>query len=98
MFDPKNFLKLAKDLIKEDTDEAKLRSSISRAYYGTFHLFRNWLENLPNRKYTFRYDSTDHIKIQKLLKKEKGRKIKDKFRKTRQNRNNADYNLNKIKK
>ncbi|MFV1951850.1 MAG: hypothetical protein ACC630_07860 [Nitrospinota bacterium] len=95
MFNPVSFLKLAEDLIKGSTDEAKIRSSISRTYYGTFHLCKNWLESLPGKRYTFQYDASDHIQVQKLLKKEKGRNTKDKFSKARRNRNYADYDLNK---
>ncbi len=45
MFDPDEFLKLAENLIKESPTEAEIRSSISRAYYGSFHLCKKWLES-----------------------------------------------------
>jgi len=41
LFDPEDFLFLAKRLIEESDDEATLRTVISRAYYGAFLALRS---------------------------------------------------------
>ena len=50
-FDWSEYLNLANELIKIDIDEAKQRSSISRAYYAAFCMARNYLrDNLGDPK------------------------------------------------
>ena len=44
-FDWSEYFNLANELIKTDANEAKQRSSISRAYYAAFCLARNYLRD-----------------------------------------------------
>ena len=44
-FDWSEYLNLANQLVNVETNEAKQRSSISRAYYGAFCLARNYLRD-----------------------------------------------------
>jgi len=52
-FDWSEYLKLAQELAGDDTtsanEEAKLRSSISRAYYAAFCKARNYLRDVENQ-------------------------------------------------
>lgn len=43
------YLNLAKELARSDNDEAKLRSSISRAYYAAFCNAKNYLEDVDHQ-------------------------------------------------
>ncbi|MDQ1282708.1 MAG: hypothetical protein QG666_497 [Euryarchaeota archaeon] len=60
-FDWKKYLDLAEDLAQNETDEAKLRASISRAYYAAFCNARNYMkckdhnEFPPNAKEHHKY-------------------------------------------
>jgi uncharacterized protein (UPF0332 family) len=60
----KHYLDLAENLAKSNTDEAKLRASISRAYYAAFCISRNYMfnhdgnkfpENIGEHKYLVQY-------------------------------------------
>lgn len=44
-FDWSEYLKLAQELVEGDTNEAKQRSAISRAYYASFCFARNYLKD-----------------------------------------------------
>ena len=60
-FDWKKYLDLAEDLAQNKSDEAKLRASVSRAYYAAFCNARNYMFNIdqnpfpPNVKGHHRY-------------------------------------------
>ncbi len=49
-FDWSKYYDLASELVSTDTDEAKQRSSISRAYYAAFCLARNYLKEELNEE------------------------------------------------
>ena len=48
-FEWTQYLNLAKKLAQGDNDEAKLRSSISRAYYAAFCNAKNYLEDVDHQ-------------------------------------------------
>jgi uncharacterized protein (UPF0332 family) len=54
MFDWSDYLDLANelagDIASQTTEEAKLRSSVSRAYYAAFCKARNYLRSITNRQ------------------------------------------------
>jgi len=53
-FDPRDFLKLSKDLVNDAsyyTRESVSRTSISRAYYSAFLTCRTWLETRHRLKF-----------------------------------------------
>jgi uncharacterized protein (UPF0332 family) len=52
----KHYLELAEDLAKYQTDEARLRASISRAYYAAFCNARNYMLNKDNNDFPRKYD------------------------------------------
>jgi uncharacterized protein (UPF0332 family) len=43
-FNPRDFLRLARELSQRPSDEASLRSSISRAYYAAFWIARDFIK------------------------------------------------------
>jgi len=77
---------LAKELYNSaDSDEAKLRSAISRAYYAVFCIARK-KTGIMTRK------STDHKKVADYFKRDKRtQKIYENLRRLRNDRNRADY-------
>lgn len=103
-FDPKDFLKLSKDLINDtqyNTRESVHRTSISRAYYSAFLVCRTWLET---KGYKFPPTADAHQKVIKYLRQKriyknlqhKTRTVADVLAKLRRDgRNEADYNLQK---
>jgi uncharacterized protein (UPF0332 family) len=52
----KHYLDLAEDLATSRTDEAKLRASISRAYYAAFCNARNYMLTKDNNQFPTRID------------------------------------------
>lgn len=93
MFDPLDFLKLAEELKYSPSDEAKLRTSISRAYYSAFLKAREWLK--PQTKKLYKGPEA-HEDVQDDLELYKGRGLKDKLSTLRRHRNVVDYNLLKV--
>jgi uncharacterized protein (UPF0332 family) len=90
MFDALDFLDLAKEL-KSATDEAKIRTSIGRAYYAAFLYAREWLRA---KGWSIYDNKDDHYRVLDGLKKYKGRALMDKMKSLRRDyRNEADYNL-----
>ncbi len=93
-FDWKQYLDLARDLSQpttsdKGTQEARLRSAVSRAYYAAFcharNYSRNWLKFVPN------HTADDHGRLRAFLKDGKRRGIALKLDQLRQWRNDADY-------
>jgi uncharacterized protein (UPF0332 family) len=61
-FDWSEYFNLAKELA-ETSEEAKLRSAVSRAYYSAFCLARNYLRDIPQKPRLSRnktYDINPH--------------------------------------
>lgn len=52
---------LAEDLANYKTDEAKLRASISRAYYAAFCHARNYMLNKDNNNFPQQYDHHKYL-------------------------------------
>jgi uncharacterized protein (UPF0332 family) len=75
MFDPLDFLPVAYAL-KNEADEAKIRTSIGRAYYAAFLYAREWLRA---KNYDIFDDYRDHGKVPNGLEEYIGRKAKDKM-------------------
>ncbi|MCD6093285.1 MAG: hypothetical protein J7J51_00600 [Candidatus Omnitrophica bacterium] len=93
MFDPLDFLKLAEELISFG-DEARLRTAVSRAYYGAFLFSREWLRA---KRWLLYGDARDHYRVKNGLRKYRGRKISDKLHFLyRKLRGDADYELTKV--
>ena len=91
MFNPLDFLDLADELKPSNGNEAKIRTSISRAYYAAFLYAREWLRA---NNWTLYDDGRDHRKVQEGLEYYKGRGLRDKMAYLRRDyRNEADYNL-----
>lgn len=100
-FDWSKYLDLAKELANsnsEESNEAKLRSSISRAYYAAFCKARIYLRDIekdprlqPNRNLTV--DNVHRYVIEEFRsKKEKELvQIGENLARLRRHRNNADY-------
>jgi hypothetical protein len=71
-FDWREFIELGKSLIKEGTqvqlNESKLRSAVSRFYYGAFCFTRNYME----QEYHFKRSGghSDHKDLQEYLEKQ----------------------------
>lgn len=57
----KHYLDLAEDLAKSKTDEARLRASISRAYYAAFCNARNYMLNKDNNNFPLRQDHHKYL-------------------------------------
>ena len=57
----KHYLDLAEDLAKHDTDEARLRASISRAYYAAFCNARNYMINKDDNQFPQRHDHHKYL-------------------------------------
>ena len=93
-FDWKQYLDLARELSppttsNAGTQEARLRSAVSRAYYAVFcharNYSRDWLKFVPN------HTADDHGRLRAFLKDGKRRGIALKLDQLRQWRNDADY-------
>jgi len=106
VFDPKDFLKLAQDLVNDANydHESCFRTCISRAYYAAFLVCRTFLEFWCN--FSFPQTADVHKKVIMALRKRKVIKVlkgsygtrylvADMLDQLRKNgRNKADYNLN----
>jgi uncharacterized protein (UPF0332 family) len=57
----KHYLDLAEHLAKSRMDEAKLRASISRAYYAAFCNARNYMLTKDNNPFPLRYDHHKYL-------------------------------------
>lgn len=95
-FNWRSYLDLAIELEKE-TNEAKLRSSISRAYYAAFCSARNYMEDKDRHKLPL--DGSEHQYIIDYYSGHKGRstnrnrtQIAQDLVRMRRERVNADYN------
>ena len=72
-FDWREFIELGKGLIAEGTqvqlNESKLRSAVSRLYYGSFCYTRNYMEQEYNYSYIRSEEHSVHKDLQEYLKK-----------------------------
>lgn len=93
-FEWKQYLDLARELSQPTTSdagtqEARLRSAVSRAYYAAFcharNYSRDWLKFRPN------HTADDHGRLRAFLKDGKRRGIALKLDQLRQWRNDSDY-------
>ncbi len=93
-FDWLHYLDLAQDLFTQATSspyqDAKLRCSISRAYYATYHKARlrlhdRWGISVPA-------DASAHGEVRKEFKKKNQKQIAVTLDRMRIDRNKADYN------
>jgi uncharacterized protein (UPF0332 family) len=57
----KHYLDLAEDLARSGTNEARLRASISRAYYAAFCNARNYMINKDNNSFPLRHDHHKYL-------------------------------------
>ncbi|MCY7383006.1 MAG: HEPN domain-containing protein [Microcoleus sp. CAN_BIN18] len=97
-FDWSQYLNLAQELAAS-TEEAKLRSAISRAYYSVFCLARNYLRDIeqdPRLSRNKTYDINDHQYVAEefIYNRSKSQKITEIGRnltRLRKIRNQADY-------
>lgn len=87
-FNWREYIKLAEDLIKNQT-EASLRSSISRSYYGAFCIARN---KKGYKEYKEKNIHWEVINGYKNSNKENEQKIGILLDALRKDRNKADYN------
>lgn len=69
------FLVLAEDLGKK-SDEASLRSAISRAYYSIYHMALDFCETSMTPSFQRTRGRTDHFAIREHLKKHSDSKIR----------------------
>ena len=102
-FDWSEYLNLAQELAATNSDssgnrEAKLRSAISRAYYSTFCLARNYLRDIEKDPRLFRKnrDIKEHQYVAEEFiyhptKKKNMVKIGENLSRLRELRNKADY-------
>ena len=72
--DWKGFLRIAKDLVKEESDEAKLRSAVNRSYFTAFHMSILFAE----AHYSFTKDKyrNDHKRILEEFRKKEDKEVK----------------------
>jgi uncharacterized protein (UPF0332 family) len=104
-FNWSKYLDLAKELgssNSEESNEAKLRSSISRAYYAAFCKARIYLrdiekdprlqpQNYPNKDFNVHQYVIDNLKSRKKKEEKELVKIGEYLFRLRQQRNKADY-------
>lgn len=91
-FDPQHFLNLATKLAIDTnySDEARYRTSISRAYYAAHLVSRKKLES---KGYSFSIDENIHWKVIDCMKKENYH-IGDMLFQLKRKRKDADYEVN----
>lgn len=92
--EPVAFLELAKDLCKQSNNEAALRSAVSRSYYGLFHLAKQFIEKHVHR---LPKGAESHKKVYMYLNNCNLATIRDiagDLNDLRDDRNDADYELN----
>ena len=91
LFDPKDFLRLARGLAQQNgAREAELRTAVSRAYYGVFLQAREMLAS--SGEITPTGTGRDHELVIEAL-RNRGGPHGDELDKLRRNRNRVDYNL-----
>lgn len=92
-FDWLHYIDIAQELFSQAPNsshkDASLRSSISRAYYGTFHkarhrIYSKWGVSVPE-------DATAHTQLRREFKKRNYQKIAATLNRMRVDRNHADY-------
>ncbi|MBF2057096.1 MAG: HEPN domain-containing protein [Cyanobacterium sp. T60_A2020_053] len=93
-FDWSEYLKLAQELIESETNEAKQRSAISRAYYAVFCYARNYLKDYLD--FQSRRGENEHQTVAEEFKtydsqNRKMREIGNDLSRLRLDRNKADY-------
>lgn len=89
MFDPVGFFQLAEDLHGSQTsNEAHIRSAISRAYYASFLCARNAAGITGT-------SSDTHQKVSEHYLKNKKAKLANQLKSLRIKRNDADYDTSK---
>jgi len=95
--EPSDFLKTA-ELLKNETDEPHLRTSVGRSYYAAFLYFREWLESKGLKKKRKPKLSAHFFVIQCLESSgvRAGTRAARYLRDLRQWRTDADYHLEKV--
>ncbi|MGB9597906.1 MAG: hypothetical protein ACPL7B_16600 [Candidatus Poribacteria bacterium] len=92
-FDWREYIELAKSLQSNRgngySQEASLRSAISRSYYGAFCYVRNFIRDYKG--YSPLNNASDHFHVREHFKKYGQIDIARKLEKLRQWRNNCDY-------
>ena len=93
-FDWKNYISFAEELHNSRSDEAALRSSISRAYYGAFCKVRNYCELKHADSIRQAKGDGAHQKVIMVLKESTDSKefsLGNTLHSLREKRNEADY-------
>jgi uncharacterized protein (UPF0332 family) len=88
-FDWTQYISLAEDLIKDDPDEARVRSAISRAYYGAFICCRIYKELNNSRRNDIHRQVIESYKLSEIREELSIGHLLDNLR---INRGAADYN------
>lgn len=92
-FDWSHYIDIAQELFGQAAnsphEDANLRSSISRAYYGSFHkarhrLYDKWSISVPK-------DGTAHTQVRQEFKRKNYKQIAATLNRMRIDRNRADY-------
>jgi len=96
MFDWSDYLDLAKELAgqtaSQATEEAKLRSSVSRAYYAAFCKARNYLRDIEGRSIPSTGDAHVFVRDEFRYSADRlHRKIGNNLNRLRIDRNKVDY-------
>lgn len=90
--DPKDFLDLAKRLLKNETVECAHRTAVSRAYYAAYLV----VEKILSKTFTIPDNVDGHKEVVKLLGRSKNaevRYLEGSLWDLRKKRNRADYHL-----
>ncbi len=90
-FNWEDYLRLAKQLSQDSTDEAALRSAVSRAYYAVFCKARNMISRETGKNFTGTAD--DHQEVWNTYRLRGGtpKTIGDWGVQLRKSRNHVDY-------
>jgi uncharacterized protein (UPF0332 family) len=96
MFDWSDYLDLAKELagqtVNQATEEAKLRSSVSSAYYAAFCKARNYLRDIEGRSIPSTGDAHVFVRDEFRYSADRlCRKIGNNLNRLRMDRNKVDY-------
>ncbi len=89
--EPVAFLKLAKGLCKQSNNEAALRSAVSRGYYGLFNLAKQFVEKYVHK---LPKGAESHKKVYHYLNNCGLEEVAGDLNELRDDRNDADYELN----
>ncbi len=90
-FDWSQYLHLARELAEETTDETKMRSAISRAYYAAFIKARNYLQEREGLTIPTQNSHQYVINQFKDSQEKVCEKIGNRLKRLRNRRNQADY-------